>query len=78
MEEDDVEFIEEQASYHGHLDDGRDWTAWHVWRMRNKYRIRTGWVELPPARPQVMPPQQPPKKKQAKTKVKAKKKTANC
>ncbi|CAI2429669.1 Uncharacterised protein [Serratia proteamaculans] len=72
MEEEVIESLEEQANYHGHLDDGRDCTAWHVWRMRSKYRIRAGIIEPPPARPQVMPPQQPPKKKQAKSRRKKK------
>lgn len=70
MEEEIIDFPEEQANYHGHLDDGRDWTAWHVWRMRSKSRLRAGVIELPPARPQVVPPQQPPKKKQVKSRRK--------
>lgn len=37
------------------IDDGRDWTKWLNWKMREKYRIRNGVNEAPPARPQVAP-----------------------
>lgn len=36
------------------LDDGCDWTAWHVWNMRSRFRMRKGIFEHPPARPQIV------------------------
>lgn len=44
-------------------DDGCDWTAWHVWRMRERRRISEHVFTLPPARLFVMPPSIKPKKK---------------
>jgi hypothetical protein len=68
LEDETIEYSEEQINYHGHLDDGRDWTHWLVWRMKEKCRIRMRVIELPPERPQVVPPQRPPKKKQRRRK----------
>ncbi|QHA85732.1 hypothetical protein [Serratia rhizosphaerae] len=44
-------------------DDGCDWTAWLNWKMNSQRRISEKRFELPPARPQVMPPTLKPKKK---------------
>lgn len=38
------------------IDDGRNWTAWHVWNMRSRYRMSRGMFEHPPARPLVSRP----------------------
>lgn len=38
------------------IDDGRDWTAWHVWDMRSRLRVSKGVNERPPARPLVSKP----------------------
>lgn len=37
-----------------HTDDGRDWTAWLVWNMRTRYRMRNGIWQNEPVRPQVV------------------------
>ncbi|WMY76405.1 hypothetical protein RHD99_10975 [Buttiauxella selenatireducens] len=38
------------------LDDGCDWTAWHVWDMRSRLRVSKGINEQPPARHLVAKP----------------------
>jgi len=45
------------------IDDGCDWTAWNAWKMREKYRMRTGIHEPEPPRPRVAPVKINPKKK---------------
>lgn len=53
-------------------DDGRDWTAWFVWRMGQRRRISEGVFTLPPVRPQVAPasikPKATPRKRKRKPK----------
>jgi hypothetical protein len=44
-------------------DDGRDWSAWYVWDMNSRRRISEGRFELPPERPQIVPPTTEPRKK---------------
>ncbi len=46
-----------------HIDDGCDWTAWLIWLMNSKRRMRDGVTESPPARPQVAAVKIEPKKK---------------
>ncbi len=45
------------------IDDGCDWTAWNAWKMREKYRMRTGIHEPEPPRPRVAATKISPKKK---------------
>lgn len=47
-------------------DDGCDWTAWYVWKMRERRQISEHVFSLPPARRLVMPPSIKPKKNGAK------------
>lgn len=47
-------------SLHTH-DDGRDWSGWLVWRMRERRRISEHVFSLPPVRPQVRKPSIKPK-----------------
>lgn len=49
-------------------DDGRDWSAWYVWEMNARRRISEGRLELPPERPQIVPPTIKLKKKKARRK----------
>ena len=44
-------------------DDGCDWTAWYVWRMNERKRIREAVFSLPPDRRQIVKPTIKPKKK---------------
>ncbi|WP_208952473.1 hypothetical protein [Rahnella sp. ChDrAdgB13] len=46
-----------------YVDDGCDWTKWNAWKMREKYRMRTGIYEPEPARPRVAPAKIEPIKK---------------
>lgn len=48
------------------VDDGRDWSQWHVWGMNSRRRISEKRFELPPARPQIAPPSIKPKQKRKK------------
>ncbi|PHI31201.1 hypothetical protein [Budvicia aquatica] len=49
------------------IDDGCDWTAYNVWSMNARRRMRLGMYEQPPARPKVseikLEPVKKPKKK---------------
>lgn len=53
-------------------DDGRDWTAWHVWRMGERQRISEHTFSLPPDGPQIVKPTIEPKKKRRTKKRKIK------
>jgi len=46
-----------------YIDDGCDWTAWNAWKMREKYRMRSGIFEPEPPRPRVAPVKIEPIKK---------------
>jgi hypothetical protein len=54
---------DEQAKATVHVDDGRDWAKWLVWKSKTNYRRSNGVNELPPARPQVSPVRIMPNKK---------------
>lgn len=50
-------------------DDGRDWTAWYVWRMGERRRISERAFTLPPERPQIVKQTIKPKKIKRRRKV---------
>lgn len=52
-----------------HVDDGCDWSAWHIWYMGNRRRISERRFELPPARPQIMPSSIKPKRRKKRRKI---------
>ncbi|WP_439413116.1 hypothetical protein [Enterobacter ludwigii] len=54
------------------VDDGRDWSGWIVWSMNSRRRISDKHFELPPARPQKVPPSIKPKQKRRKKRCKTK------
>ncbi|OAT26691.1 hypothetical protein M976_02852 [Buttiauxella ferragutiae ATCC 51602] len=38
------------------IDDGRNWTKWHVWNMRSRLRVNKGIYEEAPDRPLILKP----------------------
>jgi hypothetical protein len=54
------------------VDDGCDWAAWIIWRMRMRSGIRSGEYEPEPERPQIVPPTITSKKKPTKKRRHAK------
>ena len=64
--------VDERAGATLNTDDGCDWTEWLKWDMNSRRRISEKRFELPPTRPQIVPPSIKPKHKRRKKRRKAK------